>query len=108
MGELQKCVKEVLKELSFWEKYLGGRSRCLVSNCITLADTAFYPALAYVYRLGFEPLIELKFRSVALYYSNVSGTECARSTMPSMWAGKQPSKRLVGMISKAYNSMKSG
>lgn len=106
MYELQKCIKEVLKELSYWEMYMSGRSRYLVSNCITLADTAFYPVLAYVYRLGFEPLIELKFRNIAVYHSSVSATECARSTLPATWAGKYPSKRLVGLISQAYNETK--
>ena len=83
--ERAALVGAVYAELAFWEVY-AAQNKFIAGDEFSLADCAFFPLLAYMFRRGFEwteGLVKLK-----AYFERVKGRECAVKAQPEGWEGR--------------------
>lgn len=80
----------VFKELEYWERYASAHS-FIAGDTFTLADCAFYPALAYQLHRGL-PLSE-RFAGLSAYAQRVAQRPAARLAHPIGW-GEERAKDL--------------
>lgn len=89
-GEINKDVlnvnrKELIAELQLWESYLEKHEGefFITGSNFTLADTVFFPQLAFVVRMYSD--MSTKFPLLADYYKRLSSRKSIQETWPPHW-----------------------
>lgn len=79
-------VKDLFKELDFWETYASKSARYIGGGIeFSLADCALYPILGYMLRRGFE--FDERWPALKIYFDNVWERESVKSAQPEGWTG---------------------
>jgi len=79
-----KMAEEMRKELAVWDGYLAKTGGCIAGKEFSLADCAFFPAVATVKRQGID--LEKHLPNMAKYYNTLKERPSAKASWPPHFA----------------------
>ncbi|XP_051811649.1 glutathione S-transferase A isoform X2 [Acanthochromis polyacanthus] len=79
---VQRIKEALTTELKLWEGYLNKTDCCLAGKEFTLADVAFYPVIAVIFRFG---LSSERYPALAKYYNSLKDRPSIKASWPPHW-----------------------
>ncbi|XP_070840052.1 glutathione S-transferase A-like isoform X4 [Chaetodon trifascialis] len=79
---LKRNKEAAIAELKLWEGYLDKAPCCVAGKTFTLADVAFYPSVAGLFRYG---LCEERYPKLAAYYNSLKDRPSIKGSWPPTW-----------------------